>query len=115
MQCVPPMLIPMSMGVLCRFIDAEAVEEVLQEMSRLMPKQDPRMVLLRDPSWLLRVERGTKRLGPHPDDICMPRAPTLWPISRQLLQGLAPCLLWRIWSASCCQCPASSESAGHLA
>ena len=56
-------------------MDAEAVEEVLEEMSRLMPKQDPKMVLIRDPSWLLKVERGTKRLGPHPDDICMPSAP----------------------------------------
>ena len=53
----------------------EAVEEVLEEMSRLMPKQDPKMVLVRDPAWLLRVERGTKRLGPHPDDPCMRSAP----------------------------------------
>ena len=80
-------LIPrlMATGDLCRFVDAEAVEEVLEEMSRLMPKQDPKMVLLRDPSWLLRVERGTKRLGPHPDDICMPHAPTLRPLSQQAM------------------------------
>ena len=39
-----------------------------------MPQKDPKMVLIRDPSWLLKVERGTKRLGPHPDDICMPSA-----------------------------------------
>ena len=54
-------------------------------MSRLMPKQDPKTVLLRDPSWLLRVERGTKRLGPHPDDICMPPAPTSKHLSLQAL------------------------------
>ncbi|CAK0787048.1 hypothetical protein CVIRNUC_010264 [Coccomyxa viridis] len=46
-----------------RFVDAEAVEEVLEEMRRLMPQKDPKMVLIRDPSWLLKVERGTKRLG----------------------------------------------------
>ena len=56
-------------------MDAEAVAEVLEEMGRLMPGKDPSMVLVRDPSWLLRVERGTKRLGPHPDDICMPSTP----------------------------------------
>jgi len=57
-------------------VDAEAVQEVLEEMGRLMPGKDAKMVLLQDPGWLLRVERGTKRLGPHPDDICMPSAST---------------------------------------
>lgn len=52
-----------------RFLDVEGVSEVLEEMARLMPKADPKAVLLRDPSWLMRVERGVKRLGPHPDDI----------------------------------------------
>ncbi len=52
-----------------RFLDVEGVLEVLEEMERLMPKANSKMVLLRDPSWLMRVERGVKRLGPHPDDI----------------------------------------------
>ncbi len=52
-----------------RFLDVEGVSEVLEEMGRLMPKADPKAVLLRDPSWLMRVERGVKRLGPHPDDV----------------------------------------------
>ena len=48
----------------------EGVLEVLEEMARLMPDQaDARAALRRDPGWLTRVERGVKRLGPHPDDI----------------------------------------------
>ncbi|CAL8464994.1 g4529 [Coccomyxa elongata] len=46
-----------------RFLDVEGVLEVLEEMERLMPKANSKMVLLRDPSWLMRVERGVKRLG----------------------------------------------------
>ncbi|KAK9917180.1 hypothetical protein WJX75_001602 [Coccomyxa subellipsoidea] len=46
-----------------RFLDVEGVSEVLEEMERLMPKANPKTVLLRDPSWLMRVERGVKRLG----------------------------------------------------
>lgn len=41
--------------------------EVLEELRRLMPGKDPVATLLRDPSWLLRVERGRKRLGDDPD------------------------------------------------
>ena len=82
----------MARGLSRRFVDAEAVEEVLEEMSRLMPKQDPKMVLLRDPSWLLRVERGTKRLGPHPDDICMLSAPTSRPFLLQTLRLAKQCV-----------------------
>ena len=52
-----------------RFLDVEGVREVLAEMQRLMPNQDARAALARDPSWLTRVERGVKRLGAHPDDI----------------------------------------------
>jgi hypothetical protein len=51
----------------CRFLDVEGVQEVLAELQRLMPQHDPRQVLLADPTWLLRVERGQKRLGSHPD------------------------------------------------
>lgn len=48
-------------------LDAELVQEALNELIRLMPKSDPKRTLLRDPSVVLRVERGPKRLGPHPD------------------------------------------------
>lgn len=53
----------------CRFLDAEAVEEVLGELQRLMPKQDNTRFLINNPDWITKVERGPKRLGPHPDDI----------------------------------------------
>lgn len=53
-----------------RFLDTTGVEEVLAELRRLMPKQDACKVLAADPSWLTRVERGPKRMGPHPDDEC---------------------------------------------
>ena len=93
-SCIPGLTID-GTGTLCRFVDAEAVEEVLEEMGRLMPNQDPKMVLLRDPSWLLRVERGTKRLGPHPDDICMPPASPIPLLSLQALgTGLPPYAPW---------------------
>jgi hypothetical protein len=50
------------------FLDVEHVQEVLDEMRRLMgPTADVRKLLLGDPSWLTRVERGQKRLGQHPD------------------------------------------------
>jgi hypothetical protein len=52
-----------------RFLDVEGVAEVLAEMERLMPGADAKAALARDPGWLMRVERGVKRLGPHPDDI----------------------------------------------
>lgn len=54
-------------GCVCSLLDAELVQEALTELTRLMPKSDPRKTLLRDPSVVLRVERGPKRLGPHPD------------------------------------------------
>lgn len=42
---------------------------MLEEMRRLMSCSHDHAVamLLRDPSWLLRVERGPKRLGVSPD------------------------------------------------
>jgi hypothetical protein len=52
---------------LCRLLDSEAVSEVLMELRRLMANQDPVRLLLSDPSWMLRVERGPKRLGVSPD------------------------------------------------
>lgn len=53
-----------------RLLDAEAVDEVLEELRRLMPQHNPVQLLLQDPSWLLRVERGAKRLGQSPDEPC---------------------------------------------
>lgn len=52
-----------------RFLESELVREVLEELQRLMPGRDPKQTLLSEPTWLLRVERGPKRLGPHPDDL----------------------------------------------
>ena len=46
-----------------RFINPEHVGDVLEELRRLMPGKDARRVLVSDPSWLLRVERGTKYMG----------------------------------------------------
>ena len=54
-------------GCVCSLLDAELVQEALNELTRLMPNSDPKRTLLRDPSVVLRVERGPKRLGPHPD------------------------------------------------
>ena len=59
----------MTVAGCCRFMDAEAVEEVLEELQRLMPKQDNKRFLINNPDWITKVERGPKRLGPHPDDI----------------------------------------------
>ena len=50
-----------------RFLDLDGVRAVLADLRHLMPKQDPRRLLLSDPSWLLRVQRGQKHLGQHPD------------------------------------------------
>lgn len=50
------------------FLDVEGVGEVLQEMGRLLPAgTDVKRLLVQDPSWMMRVERGQKRLGQHPD------------------------------------------------
>ena len=56
-----------SCAAACSLLDAELVQETLDELSRLMPKSDPKQTLLRNPSWVTKVERGPKRLGPHPD------------------------------------------------
>ena len=55
-----------------RMLDAEAVADVLAELERLFGKgpEHARRLLVGTPSWLLRVERGPKRMGPHPDDPC---------------------------------------------
>ena len=49
------------------FLDHAHVSEVLAEMARLLPGLDVRRTLLADPGWLMRVERGPRRLGEHPD------------------------------------------------
>ncbi len=51
----------------CSLLDAELVQEALNELTRLMPNSDPKQTLLRNPSYVTKVERGPKRLGPHPD------------------------------------------------
>ncbi|CAD7695303.1 unnamed protein product [Ostreobium quekettii] len=49
-------------------LDIEAVEEVLDELRRMMPSgTDVRKMLANDPTLLLSAGRGTKRLGDHPD------------------------------------------------
>ena len=53
--------------VVCSLLDPELVEEAMDELKRLMPNQDPKQTLLRNPAIVTRLERGPKRLGPHPD------------------------------------------------
>lgn len=51
-----------------RFLEPDLVEEVLQELGRLFHgSTDPRKLLVNDPTWLLRAERGQRRLGDNPD------------------------------------------------
>lgn len=43
-------------------------QDALEEMRRFMGSAaDVKAVMAADPGWLLRVERGPKRLGEHPD------------------------------------------------
>ncbi|KAI8473756.1 MAG: hypothetical protein J3K34DRAFT_164915 [Monoraphidium minutum] len=51
------------------FLELECVEEVMDNLGRLIPGRPPRDLLLDDPSWLLRAQRGQKWLGEHPDSI----------------------------------------------
>lgn len=51
----------------CSLLDAELVQEALDELTRLMPNSDPKQTLRRNPAYVTMVERGPKRLGPHPD------------------------------------------------
>lgn len=49
-------------------LDSECVEEALAELERLFPANtNVRHMLLRDPAYLLRVQRGQRRIGAHPD------------------------------------------------
>lgn len=50
------------------FLDSEGVREALNEVKRLMPEAtDASAMLRRDPSFLLRVQRGQRYLGENPD------------------------------------------------
>jgi len=49
------------------FLVTECVREVLAEIQRLMPKSNAAALLMSDPDWLLRVQRGQQWLGLHPD------------------------------------------------
>eukprot|EP00775_Hariotina_reticulata_P005263 gene5263-5498_t len=50
------------------FLVTPCVEQVMQEISRLMPScKDPAALLVSDPDMLLRLQRGQKYLGMHPD------------------------------------------------
>ncbi|KAK9837333.1 hypothetical protein WJX81_007023 [Elliptochloris bilobata] len=53
-----------------RFLDAEGMVEVVKELRRLLPGAEPGQVLRNDPSWLLRLERGPKKIGALPEDKC---------------------------------------------
>ena len=44
-------------GKACRLLDREAVVEVLADLQRYVPQQDPRQTLMGDPTWILRLER----------------------------------------------------------
>jgi hypothetical protein len=55
------------LNVVPRFLESDSVEEVLAEAARLMPGENPVRTLLREPYLLLLLERGTSRLGDHPD------------------------------------------------
>lgn len=49
------------------FLVTECVEQVLGEIQRLMPNANAAALLVSDPDWLLRVQRGQQWLGLHPD------------------------------------------------
>lgn len=49
-------------------LDSERVGEALEELERLFPATtNVKHMLLRDPAYLLRVQRGQSRIGVHPD------------------------------------------------
>jgi hypothetical protein len=49
------------------FLVTECVQQVLGEIQRLMPNANAAALLVSDPDWLLRVQRGQQWLGLHPD------------------------------------------------
>eukprot|EP00892_Ulva_mutabilis_P000923 jgi/Ulvmu1/10831/UM007_0005.1 len=49
-------------------LDSEGVSEALEELLRLMPAgTNVQAMLMRDPDYILRVQRGQKRIGLNPD------------------------------------------------
>jgi hypothetical protein len=51
-------------------LDSECVGEALAELERLFPAStNVKHMLLRDPAYMLRVQRGQNRIGVHPDSI----------------------------------------------
>lgn len=68
------MLCAVMLSAVCRLVEVqplflvtECVREVLAEIQRLMPKSNAAALLMSDPDWLLRVQRGQQWLGLHPD------------------------------------------------
>ncbi|KIZ03573.1 hypothetical protein MNEG_4388 [Monoraphidium neglectum] len=51
------------------FLEPDCVEDVLGTLGRLIPGRPARELLLDDPTWLLRAQRGQRWLGEHPDQI----------------------------------------------
>ena len=49
------------------FLEPECVADVVDNLRHLVPVRTPRDLLLEDPSWLLRAQRGQRWLGEHPD------------------------------------------------
>ncbi len=63
-----------------------------------MPRSDPKQTLLRNPSWVTKVERGPKRLGPHPDS--WPCCRITWKLSAcNLLQPLMQINMQWFWQS----------------
>ena len=54
-------------GQVWLFLEPECVAEVLDNLGRLVPGRPARDLLLDDPQWLLRAQRGQRWLGEHPD------------------------------------------------
>ncbi len=48
-------------------MDVRCVSEALAELRRLMPGVNVCRLVLQDPSWVLRAQRGQKWLGQNPD------------------------------------------------
>lgn len=49
------------------YLEPECVADVVDNLGHLIPGKAPRELLLDDPSWLLRAQRGQRWLGEHPD------------------------------------------------
>jgi len=63
----PPHTITRLISETWLFLETECVEEVMGNLAHLIPSRPVRELLLDDPSWLLRAQRGQRWLGEHPD------------------------------------------------